>query len=42
MLRCVQEHGIKNHLNIVDFERSVELPELYMNKHLKGRLVVRF
>ncbi|KAF2652209.1 alcohol dehydrogenase GroES-like domain-containing protein [Lophiostoma macrostomum CBS 122681] len=42
MLRCVHEHGVRNHLTVVEFGRSVELPELYMNKHLKGRLVVRY
>lgn len=42
MLATVAKHSIKNHLTIVPFEKAVELPYLYMDPHLKGRLVLKY
>jgi len=41
MLRVIDEHGIRSHLTTVSLEESPELPHMYENPHLKGRLVMK-
>ncbi|KAH7042159.1 chaperonin 10-like protein [Macrophomina phaseolina] len=41
MLEVVDKHGIWSYVNTVAFEDVPRLPELYMDKHLKGRLVLK-
>ncbi|GME28938.1 Alcohol dehydrogenase superfamily zinc-containing [Neofusicoccum parvum] len=41
MLAVVDKHGIRSHVTTVGFEDVPRLPELYMDKHLKGRLVLK-
>ncbi|KAF2867473.1 alcohol dehydrogenase GroES-like domain-containing protein [Massariosphaeria phaeospora] len=40
MLDCVAKHGIRSWITEIPLERAPELPTLYMDAHLKGRLVV--
>lgn len=40
MLNAAGAHGIKSWITEIPLERAPELPELYMDQHLKGRLVV--
>ena len=42
MMKVVAEHGISTYINAVTIEEAVDLPDMYMDPHLKGRLVVRF
>jgi hypothetical protein len=42
MLKVVKENGVKSHLTVVPFEGAVDLPDLYMDPHLKGRLVLKY
>jgi D-arabinose 1-dehydrogenase-like Zn-dependent alcohol dehydrogenase len=42
MLRVVDKYGIRSYITTVTLDQSPELPDLYMNPHLKGRLVVKF
>jgi len=41
MMEVVEEFGIKSHVNVVSFDQAPDLPALYMDLHLKGRLVVK-
>ena len=41
MLAVVAQHGIRSHITTVAFERTPQLPELYMDEHLKGCLVMK-
>lgn len=41
MLAVVDEYSIQSHIITVSFEDVPRLPELYMDKHLKGRLVLK-
>ena len=41
MLDTVAKHGIRSHLTVLPLEEAIHLPERYMDKHLKGRLVVK-
>ncbi|KAF2797520.1 putative alcohol dehydrogenase, partial [Melanomma pulvis-pyrius CBS 109.77] len=42
MLDTAAKFGIRSHVTVIPIEKAVDLPDLYMDKHLKGRLVVRF
>lgn len=42
MLQIVGSCGVQSHVRTVPFEKTPELPEMYMDKHLKGRLVMKF
>jgi D-arabinose 1-dehydrogenase-like Zn-dependent alcohol dehydrogenase len=42
MLKTVAKHGITTKINVLTPEEGVKLPDLYMDPHLKGRLVVKF
>ena len=42
MIQLVASSGVQSHVSIVAFEKTPDLPELYMDKHLKGRLVTKF
>jgi D-arabinose 1-dehydrogenase-like Zn-dependent alcohol dehydrogenase len=41
MMKVVDESGIRSHLNVISIDQAPDLPALYMNPHLKGRLVVK-
>lgn len=41
MLAIVYEYSIRSHITTVSFEAVPRLPELYMDKLLKGRLVLK-
>jgi D-arabinose 1-dehydrogenase-like Zn-dependent alcohol dehydrogenase len=41
MMKVVDDFGIRSHLNVISIDRAPELPDLYMDPHLKGRLVVK-
>lgn len=41
MFKIVDSHGVRSHLTTVDFKDVPKLPEMYMDKHLKGRLVLK-
>ncbi|KAH7039431.1 chaperonin 10-like protein [Macrophomina phaseolina] len=41
MLAVVDKYGIRSYVTTVAFEDAPKLPELYMDKHLKGRLVLK-
>jgi D-arabinose 1-dehydrogenase-like Zn-dependent alcohol dehydrogenase len=41
MMVAVARHNIRSHLNIVSMQDGPKLPELYMDAHLKGRLVMK-
>ncbi|KAL5335541.1 chaperonin 10-like protein [Aspergillus crustosus] len=40
MMKVVREKGVRSHVAPMVLEEAVDLPERYMNQHLKGRLVV--
>ncbi|KAK3075238.1 hypothetical protein LTR53_001602 [Teratosphaeriaceae sp. CCFEE 6253] len=42
MLRLVAKSGIKNKVTTVTLDEATKLPDLYMDPHLKGRLVLKF
>lgn len=41
MMEIVDKHGIRSHLTTVSLDQSPDLPDMYMNPHLKGRLVMK-
>ncbi|KAF9628963.1 Alcohol dehydrogenase superfamily zinc-containing [Lasiodiplodia theobromae] len=41
MLEVVAKHRVWSHITTVNFEDVPRLPEMYMDKHLKGRLVLK-
>ncbi|XPS73437.1 Alcohol dehydrogenase [Ascochyta lentis] len=41
MMKIVEKHGIRSHITTIDFKDVPKLPEMYMDKHLKGRLVLK-
>ncbi|KAF2468907.1 GroES-like protein [Lindgomyces ingoldianus] len=41
MLNTVGKLGIRSHLTTVTFEKVLNLPDIYMNTHLKGRLEMK-
>nr|OQO22188.1 hypothetical protein B0A51_09243 [Rachicladosporium sp. CCFEE 5018] len=41
MLALVAEHGVQSFITTVAFNDMPKLPEMYMNPHLKGRLVMK-
>jgi D-arabinose 1-dehydrogenase-like Zn-dependent alcohol dehydrogenase len=41
MMRVVEEFGIRSHVNVLSMDRAPDLAALYMDPHLKGRLVVK-
>lgn len=41
MLYCIAKHGIRSWITEIPLERAGELPKLYSDPHLKGRLVVK-
>lgn len=41
MLDIVAKYQVKSHVTTVTLEGAVQLPDLYMNPHLKGRLVLK-
>ncbi|KAF2094850.1 alcohol dehydrogenase GroES-like domain-containing protein [Rhizodiscina lignyota] len=42
MLACVDKFGIRSHITTVPLEKVPDLPQMYMDPHLKGRLVLKF
>ncbi|PYH99735.1 alcohol dehydrogenase GroES-like domain-containing protein [Aspergillus ellipticus CBS 707.79] len=40
MMKLVEEKGVRSHVRSVTLEEGVDLPDLHMDPHLKGRLVV--
>lgn len=41
MMQTVAKHKITTHIRPISMEEALDLPDLYMDKHLKGRLVVK-
>jgi D-arabinose 1-dehydrogenase-like Zn-dependent alcohol dehydrogenase len=41
MLKIIDEFGIRSHVTTLSMDESTNLPERYMNPHLKGRLVMK-
>lgn len=41
MMKVVEEFGIESHVNVFSLDQAPELPAMYMNAHLNGRLVVK-
>lgn len=41
MMKAVAKYKIKTEIHTVSMKEALDLPELYMNPHLKGRLVVK-
>ena len=41
MLAVVAQHGIRSHITTIASEQTPQLPEMYMDEHLKGRLVMK-
>jgi D-arabinose 1-dehydrogenase-like Zn-dependent alcohol dehydrogenase len=41
MLEIVARHNIKSHLKVLTMEDGPQLPEMYMDRHLQGRLVMK-
>jgi len=41
LLGIVDEFGIRSYVTTVTLEQTPELPDMYMNPHLKGRLVMK-
>ncbi|KAK6436791.1 hypothetical protein LTR95_007015 [Oleoguttula sp. CCFEE 5521] len=41
MLALVAERGVQSYITTVKFDDMPKLPEMYMNPHLKGRLVMK-
>ena len=42
MMQAVAKHKIRTKITTVNLEEALNLPEMYMNPHLKGRLWVKF
>jgi D-arabinose 1-dehydrogenase-like Zn-dependent alcohol dehydrogenase len=41
MMKVVEEFGIRSHVNVLSMDQAPDLAALYMDQHLKGRLVVK-
>jgi D-arabinose 1-dehydrogenase-like Zn-dependent alcohol dehydrogenase len=41
LLDIVDKHGIRSHITTVTLDQVPELPDRYMDKHRKGRLVMK-
>ena len=41
LLKMVDKHGIRSHITTVTLDDVPKLPEMYMDPHLKGRLVMK-
>jgi D-arabinose 1-dehydrogenase-like Zn-dependent alcohol dehydrogenase len=41
MLKVVDKFGIRSHITTVSLDQSPGLPDMYMDPHLKGRLVMK-
>jgi len=41
MLAVVVKHGVRSYITTVPFDEMLDLPDMYMNQHLKGRLVMK-
>lgn len=41
MMKTVADFGIKSHVTVLSIDQAPDLPALYMDPHLKGRLVVK-
>lgn len=41
MMDIVERFGVRSHVHVLSMDEAPELPSMYMNPHLKGRLVVR-
>ena len=41
MMKVVEQFGITSHVKVLSMDRAPDLPALYMDPHLKGRLVVQ-
>lgn len=41
MMKIVEKYEIRSYVTTVDFKDVPKLPEMYMDKHLKGRLVLK-
>jgi D-arabinose 1-dehydrogenase-like Zn-dependent alcohol dehydrogenase len=41
MLKVIDKEGIRSHITTVSLDQAPELPDLYMDPHLKGRLVMK-
>jgi len=41
MLKVVDKFGIRSHISTVSLDDSPKLPDMYMDQHLKGRLVMK-
>jgi D-arabinose 1-dehydrogenase-like Zn-dependent alcohol dehydrogenase len=41
MMKVIERHGIRSYVTTVDFKDVTKLPDMYMDKHLKGRIVVK-
>jgi hypothetical protein len=40
-MKVVEEFGIRSHVNVLSMDQAPDLAALYMDQHLKGRLVVK-
>lgn len=40
MMELVKDKGVRSHVRTMSLEQGVNLPEMYMDPNLKGRLVV--
>ena len=41
MLKIVDKFGIRSHITTVSLDQTPELPGIYMDPHLKGRLIMK-
>lgn len=41
MMKVVANHGVESHLNIVGMDAAPNLIDMYLNPHLKGRIVMK-
>jgi D-arabinose 1-dehydrogenase-like Zn-dependent alcohol dehydrogenase len=41
MFKIVEKHSVRSHITTVGFKDVPKLPDMYMDKHLKGRLVLK-
>lgn len=41
MMKVVADFGIRSHVNVISMDQAPDLPAVYMDPHLKGRLVVK-
>ncbi|KAL1607060.1 hypothetical protein SLS59_002764 [Nothophoma quercina] len=41
MFKLVDKHGVRSHITTIDFKDVPRLPEMYMDEHLRGRLVMK-